>query len=260
MTQFCTHPHRFCTGDGSRRPPHFAAGYWCHWAWQIFAVVVLAHCDCHAPLEPKNPAHKVASVAFYQGRDRFPRRPKVIRKRLSRVCTINCGARIVCPSFGQRLAESLCLQSPTLQPWSLDCGNSKLNSKLFVLPARWGSLDFPWMFIFFSPSHLPFHSFFACPIPLRLLRDPHPLNDCFSGRGTPICNLHFLGRGWGSRKCNLQPPKVSKKLSFGGGPVCSTLGGYIASQEAMDQYESKGSKANHRRKMDATDSASFGAC
>ena len=41
-------------------------------------------------------------------------------------------------------------------------------------------------------------------------------------------------------------------------PARSTLGGYIASQEAMDQYQSTGSEANHRRKMDATDSACFG--
>ena len=47
---------------------------------------------------------------------------------------------------------------------------------------------------------------------------PHPLNHSFSGRGTPICNLHFLGGGWGGRKCNLQPPKASKNLSFRGGP------------------------------------------
>ena len=43
-------------------------------------------------------------------------------------------------------------------------------------------------------------------------------------------------------------------------PVCSTLGGYIASQEAMHQCWSKESTAKHRRKMDSTNSTSFGAC
>jgi hypothetical protein len=48
-----------------------------------------------------------------------------------------------------------------------------------------------------------------CTMQSTLFINPHPLNHGFSGRGTPICNLHFLG-GWGGRKCNLQPPKVSK--------------------------------------------------
>ena len=53
-------------------------------------------------------------------------------------------------------------------------------------------------------------------------------------------------------------PGGNRRVGGGAGPARSTLGGYIASQEAMDQYQSTGSEANHRRKMDATDSACFG--
>ncbi len=41
----------FWAGNGTRGPPHFAIGSWCHRTWQVLAMVVFALCNCHTSLE-----------------------------------------------------------------------------------------------------------------------------------------------------------------------------------------------------------------
>ena len=105
------------------------------------------------------------------------------------------------------LCYTVCSSCYLLRSWSIptvyckqvelfSCRSAVRQALIYCLPAIWRH-DFHFKQYTANPPH------------------PHPLNHGFSGRGTPICNLHFLGGGWGGRKCNLQPPKISKIPGFG---------------------------------------------
>jgi hypothetical protein len=54
-----------------------------------------------------------------------------------------------------------------------------------------------------------------CTMQSTLFINPHPLNHGFSGRGTPICNLHFLGGGGGAENVTYNPLRYQKYLVSG---------------------------------------------